>query len=134
MATAFCLAAASNAVGTLIVEYTVKPVERRRRYLFRFNNVLKDVQSLEGRIEENKRCFRWCPNWIWRYRLSKEIEKKTEDITKLVNNSKFKRVRVGHRAELPGVEFMPSKGFVVSKSSTAAFNDIMAALKMIKST
>ncbi|XVF18501.1 hypothetical protein REPUB_Repub11eG0027400 [Reevesia pubescens] len=91
------------------------------------DNVLKDVQSLEGRIEENKRCFRWCPNWIWRYRLIKEIEKKTENITKLVNNSKFERV--GHRAELPGIEFMSSKDFVVSKSSTAAFNEIMKALK-----
>ncbi|XVF18483.1 hypothetical protein REPUB_Repub11eG0025500 [Reevesia pubescens] len=175
MATAFCLAAASNAVGTLIVEYAVKPVERRLRYLFRFSkiieelqkkeeklnqeqtrvqedvneakrhtqtqviekyvedwlkeadNVLKDVQSLEGRIEENKRCFRWCPNWIWRYRLSKEIEKKTEDITQLVDNSEFEQV--GHRAELPGIEFMSSKDFVVSKSSTASFNEIMKALK-----
>ncbi|XVF18478.1 hypothetical protein REPUB_Repub11eG0025000 [Reevesia pubescens] len=90
-------------------------------------NVLNDVQSLNGRIEENKKCFRWCPNWSWRYRLSKEIEKKTEDITQLVNNSKFEII--GHRAPLPAIEFMPSKDFVVSKSSTAAFNKIMEALK-----
>ncbi|XVF18473.1 hypothetical protein REPUB_Repub11eG0027200 [Reevesia pubescens] len=173
MAVAFCLAAGPNVVATMMTDYLVKPVERRLRYLFRFNkivqelhdqkkkltieqnqldrkvkeaklqnqeietyvedwlknadNVLKDVQSLEGRIEENKRCFRWCPNWIWRYRLIKEIEKKTENITKLVNNSKFERV--GHHAELPGIEFMSSKDFVFSKSSTAAFKKIMEALK-----
>ncbi|XVF18485.1 hypothetical protein REPUB_Repub11eG0025700 [Reevesia pubescens] len=176
MAEAFCLGAAANAVGTMMTDYLVKPVERRLCYLFRFHKIVQELQvkekqltqeqtrvkedvneakrhiqtqviedyvegwlteaenalnlevpSLEVRIQENKRCFRWCPNWSWRYRLSKEIEKKTEDITKLVNNSKFERI--GHRAELLGLEFMPSKGFVVSKSSAAAFNDIMAALK-----
>ena len=118
MAESFCIPAASNAVGTLIVDYLVKPVDRRLRYLFRLNKIveelqvqekvltskqtevqvkvrdaklephtqviekpveewltevesaLKDVQSLECRIKENKRCFRWCPNWSWRYQLS----------------------------------------------------------------
>ncbi|MFQ6663162.1 hypothetical protein Gotur_030784, partial [Gossypium turneri] len=46
---------------------------------------------------------------------------------KLVNNSKFERI--GHRAELPGLEFFTSKGLVASKSSTTAFNKIMKALK-----
>ncbi|XVF18468.1 hypothetical protein REPUB_Repub11eG0023900 [Reevesia pubescens] len=162
-----------NLLGTKIVDYAVKPVERWLGYLFRFHKIVKelhdqkdkltieqkqldrkvkeaklqnkeietyvedwlknaedllnDVQSLDRRIAENKRCFRWCPNWSWRYRLSKEIEKKTEDITKLVNNSKFEII--GHRAPLPAIEFMPSKDFVFSKSSTAAFNKIMEALK-----
>ncbi|XVF18504.1 hypothetical protein REPUB_Repub11eG0027700 [Reevesia pubescens] len=166
---------ASNCVKPLIEDYVQKPVKRRLRYLFHFDeiveelrdqvkkltkeqtqldlkvaeaklqirtqvivkdvedwlknaeNVLKDVQSFEERIKENKRCFRWCPNWIWRYKLSKEIEKKTEDITKLVDNSKFEIV--GHRPPLPGIEFMPSEVFVVSKDSTAAVNEIMGALK-----
>ncbi|GMJ10048.1 hypothetical protein HRI_004673900 [Hibiscus trionum] len=175
MAGEFCLAAASNAVGTLMVDYLVKPIERRIRYLFRFpklvrhfrlqqnnlnreqtrvngdvkeaklqirtqviedcvnewltdaENTLKDAQSLDSRIEENKRCFRWCPNWSWRYRLSKEIEKKTEYISKLVQGSQFKRI--GHRAELPGLEFFPSSGILPSKTSTAALNKVMEALK-----
>ncbi|KAE8703334.1 hypothetical protein F3Y22_tig00110472pilonHSYRG00355 [Hibiscus syriacus] len=175
MAEAFCLAAAANAVGNMMGDYLVKPIERRIRYLFRFRNIvkelhqqqkklaieqsrvqedvkeaklqiqtqiiedyvdewltntknaLKDIESLDGRIEENRRCLRWCPNWCWRYQLSKEIEKKTEDISKLVENSHFDRI--GHRAELPGLEFVASKGLVPAKSSTAAFNKIMEALK-----
>ncbi|KAK9004765.1 hypothetical protein V6N11_042221 [Hibiscus sabdariffa] len=173
MAGEFCLAAASNAVGTLMIDYLVKPIERRIRYLFRFsklvhdfaqqqNNLnreqtrvkqdvkeaehqtqvienyvnewltdaekaLTDAQRLNSRIEEDKRCLHWCPNWSWRYQLSKEIEKKTEDMSKLVKDCDFKRI--GHRAELPRLEFFPSEGIVTCKSSTVAFNKIMEALK-----
>ncbi|KAK8706344.1 hypothetical protein V6N13_049913 [Hibiscus sabdariffa] len=159
MAGEFCLAAASNAVGTLIVDYVVKPIERRFRYLFGFPKLvrdfrqqqknlnreqtrvnedvkeaklqiqtqeiedyvnewltdaetgLEDAQSLDSRIEENKRCFRWCPNWSWRYGLSKEIEKKIEDISKLVKDSHFERI--GHRAELPVLELLPSEAWAL---------------------
>ncbi|XP_038991022.1 disease resistance protein At4g27190-like [Hibiscus syriacus] len=175
MAEGFCLAAASNAVGTLMVDYLVKPIERRIRYLFRFpklvrdfrqqqnnlnreqtrinedvkeaklhiqtqvigdhvnewltdaENAVKEAQSMESKIEENKRCFCWCPNWSWRYRLGKEIEKKTEVISKLVEGSHFERI--GYRAVLPGLEFFTSKDLVASKTSTAAFNKVMEALK-----
>ncbi|XVF79101.1 hypothetical protein PTKIN_Ptkin14bG0192400 [Pterospermum kingtungense] len=173
MAEAFCLTASSNSVGTLMVEYLVKPVDRRIRHLCRLNktveelqeqenkltreqtrvqedvneakrhietqviekyvedwtdtvNILNDVQSLKSRIEENKKCFRWCPNWSWRYHLSKEIEKKTQDIKKLVESSKFERY--GHRPELIGLEFSKTEGYVAS-SSAFAFNEIMEALK-----
>ncbi|TYI41865.1 hypothetical protein ES332_A01G056200v1, partial [Gossypium tomentosum] len=167
--------AASNTVGTLMVDYLVKPIERRLRYLFRFHkliddlhqqqnnlnreqtrveedveeaklqiqtqvieeyvdewltnveNALKDVQNLDSRVEENKRCFRLCPNWCWRYQLGKEIEKKIVYISKLVEDSHFKRI--GRRAEFPGLEFFTSKDILSSKSSTAAFNKIMEALK-----
>ncbi|XVF79146.1 hypothetical protein PTKIN_Ptkin14bG0196300 [Pterospermum kingtungense] len=175
MAAFFFLGAAANAVGTIMVDYLVKPIDHRLRYLFRFNkivqelqeqetkltveqtrvkrdvdeaklqpqtlviedyvedwlkeaeDVLKDSQSLERRVEENKRCFLWCPNWCWRYQFSKKIEKKTEAISRLVETSKFERV--GHCAALPDIEFMQSKRYVASKSSTCAFNEIMEALK-----
>ncbi|KAG8502383.1 hypothetical protein CXB51_000458 [Gossypium anomalum] len=175
MAGEFCLAAASNAVGTMIVNYLVKPIKQSIRYSFRFHkvvqelheqqknlkreqtrvkedvkeaelqiqtqviedyvdewltnaeNALNDVQSLVHRVEENKRCFGLCPTWCWRYRLSKEIEKKIVYISKLVEDSHFKRI--GHRAELPGLEFFTSKHILASKSSIAAFNKIMEALK-----
>ncbi|XP_040972479.1 putative disease resistance protein At5g05400 [Gossypium hirsutum] len=175
MAGEFFSGAASNAVGTLMVDYLVKPIERRLRYLFRFHkliedlhqqqknlnreqtrveedvkeaklqiqtqviedyvdewltnveNALKDVQNLDSRVGENKRCFRLCPNWCWRYQLGKEIEKKTVYISKLVEDSHFERI--GHRAELPGLQFFTSKDILASKSSTAAFNKIMEALK-----
>ncbi|KAL4272868.1 hypothetical protein GQ457_13G004740 [Hibiscus cannabinus] len=175
MAGAFFLGAASNVIGTLMVDYVVKPIDRRIRYLFRFTklvedlhqqqnnlhreqsrvneavkeaklqiqtkeieedvkkwltdaeNALEDAQSLDSRIEENKRCFRWCPDWSWRYRLSKEIEKKTKDICNLVEGSHFDRI--GHRAELRVLELLPSEGIVIFKSSTAAFNKIMEGLE-----
>ncbi|KAK8622608.1 hypothetical protein V6N13_117517 [Hibiscus sabdariffa] len=128
MADGFFISAASNAVGTLMIDYLVKPIERRIRYLFCFRSIvedeelhrqqrkltteqrrlqedvkkaklqiqtqviedsvdkwltetedaLKDVRSLDERIEENKRCFRLCPDWCWRYQLSKEIKKRTK--------------------------------------------------------
>ncbi|KAL4273183.1 hypothetical protein GQ457_13G005030 [Hibiscus cannabinus] len=90
-------------------------------------NALKDTQSLDSTIEENKRCLCWCPNWRWRYRLSKEIEKKTVDICKLVEGSHFERI--GHPAVLPDLESLPPEGIMTSKSSTAAFNKIMEALE-----
>ncbi|MBA0606306.1 hypothetical protein Godav_018789 [Gossypium davidsonii] len=175
MAGEFCLAAASNAVGTMMVNYLVNPIKQSIRYSFRFHkvvqelheqqknlkrektrvkedvkeaelqiqtqviedyvdewltnaeNALNDVQSLVHRVEENKRCFGLCPTWCWRYRLSKEIEKKIVYISKLVEDSHFKRI--GHRAELPGLEFFTSEHILASKSSTAAFNKIMEALK-----
>ncbi|KAG8502371.1 hypothetical protein CXB51_000434 [Gossypium anomalum] len=175
MAGEFFSGAASNAVGTLMVDYLVKPIERRLRYLFRFHkliddlhqqqnnlnreqtrveedvkeaklqiqtqviedyvgewltnveNALKDVQNLDSRVEENKRYFRLCPNWCWRYQLGKEIQKKIVYISKLVEDSHFERI--GHRAEFPGLEFFTSEDILASKSSTAAFNKIREALK-----
>ncbi|KAL1118596.1 hypothetical protein V6Z11_D01G046300 [Gossypium hirsutum] len=175
MALEFCLAAASSFVAPLLVDYLVKPIERRIRYLFRFHkivqelhqnkedlaaketkvkedveeaklqirtqviydqvdewlpkaeNALKDVEDLDSKIKENKRCFRLCPNWCWRYQLSQEIENKTLEIIDLVKESKFERV--GHRAKLPNLDLVTSKNHVDSKSSDAAFNKIMESLK-----
>ncbi|TYI96108.1 hypothetical protein E1A91_D01G047100v1 [Gossypium mustelinum] len=169
------LSAASGLVAPLLVDYLVKPIERRIRYLFRFHkivqelhqnqqdlaaketqvkddveeaklqirtqviydqvdewptkaeNALKDVKVLDSEIEENKRCFCLCPNWCWRYQLSQEIENKTLEIADLVKKSEFKRV--GHRAKLPSLDLVTSKDNVDLKSSGAAFNKIMEALK-----
>lgn len=95
-------------------------------------DALNDAQSLEGRVEENKRCLRWCPNWSWRYQLSKKMEKNSVAITKLLEkSSKFEKAEgVGRRAPLSVIEFFqPPEGYVPSKSSTYAFNEIMEALK-----
>ncbi|XVF79098.1 hypothetical protein PTKIN_Ptkin14bG0192100 [Pterospermum kingtungense] len=175
MAKAFFLGAVSNAVGTVMVDYLVKPVDCSIRYLFRLNKIveelqeqeekltreqtrvqedvneakrhietqviekyvedwltdavkaLNDVQSLKNEMKENKKCFSWCPNWCCRYGLSKNMEKKALAIKKLVESSKFERY--GHRAELIGLAFIKTKGFIASKSSVKAFNEIMEALK-----
>ncbi|XVF79132.1 hypothetical protein PTKIN_Ptkin14bG0195200 [Pterospermum kingtungense] len=177
MALAFLISAVNNAVGTLMVDYLVKPVERRARYLFCFETFVeefqeeekklnvektrvqgdvreaklqtqtqeienyvedwlteadavltKDVKNLVVRIEENKKGFCLCPNWCWRYKLSQDLEEKTVAIQKLVvRSSKFERV--GHRATLPGIEFIHSEGYLVSKASASAFDEIMKALE-----
>ncbi|XVF77482.1 hypothetical protein PTKIN_Ptkin14bG0047700 [Pterospermum kingtungense] len=95
-------------------------------WLAKAREVLEDVKSLETEIEENKRCFHSCPSWRWHYQLSKKIEKKKLIIVKLQETSNFQRV--GYRATLPVIEFLPSKDFMPSTSSEKAFNQIMEAL------
>ncbi|KAK8358809.1 hypothetical protein V6Z12_A04G048800, partial [Gossypium hirsutum] len=153
MGCGFCDAAASNFVGTLIVDCMLKPVGRQLDYVRRFHDnveklrekkreladardrlqreiedaerqlllIHKDVQNLQakasetlsdmGTLEEeiqlNKRCLKWCPNWIWRYQLSKKAMKKTQDIAELLE--KFGRLGpVGYRdpTALPTIDFL----------------------------
>ncbi|KAA3453081.1 disease resistance protein isoform X1 [Gossypium australe] len=172
----FCEAAASNSVGTLIVDCMVKSVGRQLVYFCRFHdNVEKlrekkreladardrllhkiedaksqllqienDVQNLQSRADEtlsdlgtleeeiqlNKRCLNWCPNWSWRYQLSKKAMKKIQDISELLD--KFGQLGpVGYPAPtaLPTIDFLCSKEIVFSKSSETAFYQIIEALK-----
>ncbi|KAK6269676.1 hypothetical protein POUND7_006781 [Theobroma cacao] len=104
---------------TLVIE---KDVEE---WLTRAEKELGEAQSLEDEIERNK-CFNWCPSWGWRYCLSIKVAKKTLCISQLLENSNFERV--GYRATLPGLEFIPSKDFMSSESSNSAFKEIMEAL------
>ncbi|PPS17186.1 hypothetical protein GOBAR_AA03399 [Gossypium barbadense] len=95
--------------------------------------ILSNVETLEMEIQQNKRCLNWCPNWSWRYRLSKKAMKKTLDISELLEKiNKFGQPgRVGYRAPstLPTIEFLCSKEFVVSESSKIAFHQIIEALQ-----
>ncbi|KAK8643762.1 hypothetical protein V6N13_013041 [Hibiscus sabdariffa] len=45
---------------------------------------LSYVETLENEIQQNKSCLKWCPNWSWRYQLSKKAKKKTMDISELL--------------------------------------------------
>ncbi|KAL1102487.1 hypothetical protein V6Z11_D05G368100 [Gossypium hirsutum] len=175
----FCDSALANAVGTLIVDYVVKPVGRQLDYVRHFHEnveklvekkgelgrartrlqhetgvaerqllhveddvgdlqrkaveILSNVETLEMEIQQNKRCLNWCPNWSWRYQLSKQAMKKTLDISKLLEKiNKFGQPgRVGYRAPstLPTIEFLCSKEFVVSEASKIAFHQIIEALQ-----
>ncbi|XP_017985184.1 PREDICTED: probable disease resistance protein At4g27220 isoform X2 [Theobroma cacao] len=95
-------------------------------WLTRTEKALGEAQNLEAELERNK-CFSWCPSWGWRYRLSKRVAKKTLCISQLSKTCNFQRV--GHRAILPGLEFIPSKDFMSSESSNSALKEIMDALK-----
>ncbi|KAK8478952.1 hypothetical protein V6N12_007909, partial [Hibiscus sabdariffa] len=94
---------------------------------------LSNVETLENEIQQNMSCLNCCPNWSWRYRLSKKAKKKTKDISELVEKmNKFGQPgRVGYPATstLPTIEFLCSKDFVVSKSSKIAFDQIIEALQ-----
>ncbi|MBA0734524.1 hypothetical protein Gogos_018426, partial [Gossypium gossypioides] len=99
-----------------------------REWLTKAENSLEDVEVLDSKIEENKRCFRLCPNWCWRYQLTQEIKNKILKIADLIEEySKFSRL--GHRAKLPNLDLVTSKNHVDLKSSNAAFKKIMEALK-----
>ncbi|TYI84629.1 hypothetical protein E1A91_D05G378300v1 [Gossypium mustelinum] len=175
----FCESALANSVGTLVVDYVIKPVGRQLDYVRHFHDnveklvekkgelvrartrlqhetevaerqllhieddvgdlqrkaveILSNVETLEMEIQQNKRCLNWCPNWSWRYQLSKQAMKKTLDISELLEKiNKFGQPgRVGYRAPstLPTIEFLCSKEFVVSEASKIAFRQIIEALQ-----
>ncbi|TYG71530.1 hypothetical protein ES288_D05G404100v1 [Gossypium darwinii] len=96
----------------------------------RADETLSDMGTLEEEIQLNKRCLNWCPNWSWRYQLSKKAMKKIQDISELLD--KFGQLGpVGYSAPtaLPTIDFLCSKEFVFSKSSETAFYQIIEALK-----
>ncbi|XP_022753325.1 disease resistance protein At4g27190-like isoform X3 [Durio zibethinus] len=98
--------------------------------LSKADKILPNLETLESEIQKNKRCFNWCPDWIWRYRLSKKAMKNTLVICKLL--VKFDQLgTVGYRSTsaIPTIEFLSSKDFTVSKSSKKAFDQIIEALQ-----
>ncbi|KAL4333846.1 hypothetical protein GQ457_07G014970 [Hibiscus cannabinus] len=114
-----------SAVGHLLqIEDDVQSLQSKA------DATLLNVETLENEIQQNKRCLKWCPNWSWRYQLSKKAKKKTMDISALLEkiNKIGQPGRVGYHT-LPTIQFLCSKDFVVSKSSKTAFNQIVQALK-----
>ncbi|TYG71789.1 hypothetical protein ES288_D05G427000v1 [Gossypium darwinii] len=108
----------------LLIENDVQNLQSRA------DETLLDMGTLEEEIQLNKRCLNWCPNWSWRYQLSKKAMKKIQDISELLD--KFGQLGpVGYAAPtaLPTIDFLCSKEFVFSKSSETAFYQIIEALK-----
>ncbi|KAG5255249.1 disease resistance protein [Salix suchowensis] len=91
-------------------------------------NKMEGVNSLENEKGKNGKCFTWCPKWIRQFKLSKALEKKTETLRKLEEESK-KFQKVAHKVPLQDIQFLPSKEFTPSESSKEAFEQIMKALK-----
>ncbi|KAK1548821.1 hypothetical protein Q3G72_015469 [Acer saccharum] len=97
------------------------------KWLMDVQNVLEEIQRLEDDIQVKKTflCGR-CPNWRWRYKLSKRAVKKMSVMLKLQDSGKFDRV--SHFTTLPaGVE--RPKDFISFKTTEYAFSQIMEALK-----
>ncbi|TXG66984.1 hypothetical protein EZV62_008259 [Acer yangbiense] len=95
-------------------------------WLMDVDNILEEIQRLEDDIQMKKTflCGQ-CPNWRWRYKLSKRAVKKTSVILKLQESGKFDRV--SHFTTLPGVE--RPKDFISFKPTVHAFSQIMEAMK-----
>ncbi|XP_011013059.1 PREDICTED: disease resistance protein RFL1-like [Populus euphratica] len=91
-------------------------------------NEIEGVNRLENEKGKNGKYFTWCPNWMRQFKLSKALEKKTETLRKLEDNSK-KFPKVSHKAPLQDIEFLPSEGLTPSESSKEAFEQIMKALE-----
>ncbi|KAH1063295.1 hypothetical protein J1N35_028282 [Gossypium stocksii] len=89
---------------------------------------LEETQNLEDKIDRIK-CFKWCPQWGWRYFLSKKLAEKTPIISKLLETSNF--AQVGYRRSHQGIEFIRSTDFMDSESSKSAFNQILEAIKSV---
>ncbi|KAJ6753500.1 PHOSPHATASE putative-RELATED [Salix purpurea] len=92
-------------------------------------NEIDGVNRLEKEKGKNGKCFTWCPKWIRLFKLSKALEKKTETLRKLEENSRDFRTTVSHKAPLQDMEFLPSKEFTPSESLKEACEQIMKALK-----
>ncbi|XP_052883701.1 disease resistance protein At4g27190-like isoform X1 [Gossypium arboreum] len=94
-------------------------------WLKRAEKELGETQNLQDEIDRVK-CFKWCPQWGWRYCLSKKLAEKIPIISQLLGTSNF--AQVGYRGSLQGIEFITSTDFMDSESSKSAFNQIMEAI------
>lgn len=103
--------------------------EAVERWMKDANNVLKEVENLEVKTEENKRCYRGGP---FQYFLAKEVASVTEKI-EMLNTNSYKLEPFSRRTELPGMKYFSSKNFVYSKSTEYAYNKLMEALEDEKS-
>ncbi|EEF39390.1 Late blight resistance protein R1-A, putative [Ricinus communis] len=91
------------------------------------NKAMEDIKCLELEIQKEKRCFiKWCPNWIWQYRLSRRMAKKTTNLVQLQEKGKFQRV--SYHATIPCIEFL-SKDFMPSETSRLALEQIVESLR-----
>ncbi|KAH1063286.1 hypothetical protein J1N35_028273 [Gossypium stocksii] len=97
-------------------------------WLRRAEKELEETQNFEEEIDGVKRS-KWCPQWSWRYCLSKKLAEKTLIISKLLETSNFPQVR--YRGSLQGIEFITSTDFIDSESSKSALNQIMVAINSV---
>ncbi|KAA3452948.1 putative disease resistance protein [Gossypium australe] len=97
-------------------------------WLKRAEKELEETQNMEDEIDRVK-CFKWCPQWGWRYCLSKKLAEKTPIISELLETSNF--AQVGHRRSLQGIEFITSTDFMFTESSKSALNQILEAIKAV---
>ncbi|KAK3198949.1 hypothetical protein Dsin_022364 [Dipteronia sinensis] len=96
------------------------------KWIMDVHNILEEIQRLEDDMQVKKTFLcGHCPNWGWRYKLSKRAVKKTSVMLKLQESGKFDRV--SHTTTLSGVE--GPKDFISFKPTEYAFRQIIETLK-----
>ncbi|CAL0307550.1 unnamed protein product [Lupinus luteus] len=92
--------------------------------------LITDARKLEEKATNSKCCcLRSCPNWIGRYCLAKQIEKKTKAMLDHKNKEGNKFRQFDHLLPLPGMEYYCKEGVIYFNSIKAAYDQIIDALK-----
>ncbi|XP_019433962.1 PREDICTED: uncharacterized protein LOC109340689 isoform X2 [Lupinus angustifolius] len=92
--------------------------------------LIADAGKLEEKATNSKcYCLRSCPNWIGRYCLAKQIEKKTKAMLDHGNKEGNKFKQFDRLLTLPGMEYYSNEGFIYFNSTKVAYDKIIDALK-----
>lgn len=99
-------------------------------WLNKYESVLRGVEILNEEVSMNRTCFGgYCPDWISRYKLSKQAKKDEHTVRELHRNGRFDRVSFPGRRQL-GIESALSLGdFQAFGSTKRAMDEVMEALK-----
>lgn len=106
---------------------TEKDVEK---WLMDVDNVVEEVERLKEEIQMNKSstCLNgWCPNWAWRYRLSRKAAKKKLIMAKLQVRGKF--TTVAHLKPLQGIKLSAPRDFLSFEATKLTSYQIIEELK-----
>ena len=98
-----------------------------QRWLASVDDIINQVRNIEDETKIYKNCFHgFCPNCIYRYRVSRKSTKKAKLITTLQKEGKFKRV--SYPSPLPGVEYSLSKDISHFESRNSTMGEILDEL------
>ncbi|CAL5336434.1 unnamed protein product [Camellia sinensis] len=83
----------------------------------------------DNTIDENMQCFKFsCPDYISRYRMSKDAENKMEEVKNLTQSGNFSKV-AHPKPFAPELQFPSSANYANFESRELVFNNIMVALQ-----
>ncbi|KAI4334821.1 hypothetical protein L6164_013530 [Bauhinia variegata] len=89
---------------------------------------MKEVDELVKKVEPKKTCCQGpCPDWVWQYRLGRQVANKTEAMKQL--NAQFQPQKLSCIKSLPGMEYHSSEDFIPFKSAKKAFDELLKGLK-----
>ncbi|KAL7217026.1 hypothetical protein ACSBR1_028860 [Camellia fascicularis] len=99
-----------------------------QKWLRNADLVIAEAEEFDFEVQLNRRCFNgWCPDWMSRYKLSKEAINKTATIAELHGNGQIEHVSLP--APPPGIAFISGKDFVTVESIESTMDQIVEALQ-----